>query len=218
LDRRKKQPAGSTEQVHIEGINEYACYVKLSDIHRKEVFYDKLTYIYLELPRFTKKESELISNFDKWMYVLKNLAELQNRPKALQERIFRKLFRVAEIEQLPPEEKKEYERSLMQYRDMNNVINSAVEEKEESMQEIINEKDETIKEALKEKDDAIKEKDAIKEVLKEKDEAIKEKDEAIKEKDFHLVKNLSNTGFAPEKISEITGIDINRIHEIIKNI
>jgi hypothetical protein len=38
------------------------------------------------------------------------------------------------------------------------------------------------------------------------------------EKDFHMVKNLSNAGFAPEKISEITGIDINRIHEIIKNI
>jgi hypothetical protein len=80
------------------------------------------------------------------MYVLKNLAKLQDRPPALQERVFKKLFHLAEIEQLLPEERKEYERSLMQFRDMNNVINSAVEKSVEEKEIIINEQKNTIKE------------------------------------------------------------------------
>ena len=36
---------------------------------RCEVFYDKLKFIYLELPKFKKKEEELKTRFDKWLYV-----------------------------------------------------------------------------------------------------------------------------------------------------
>ncbi|MBS6290026.1 MAG: PD-(D/E)XK nuclease family transposase [Prevotella sp.] len=36
--------------------------VKLMDTHTKEVFYDKLTYIYLEMPKFRKTEQELVSS------------------------------------------------------------------------------------------------------------------------------------------------------------
>lgn len=73
--------------------------VKLMDVVKKEVFYDKLTFIYLEMPKFKKKESELETLFDKWMYVLKNLSSLMDRPVALQERIFERVFSIAEIAQ-----------------------------------------------------------------------------------------------------------------------
>ncbi len=49
--------------------------VQLKD-HKCRVFYDKLTYIYLEMPNFSKAEEELQSNFDKWMYVLQQLPYL----------------------------------------------------------------------------------------------------------------------------------------------
>ena len=62
--------------------------VKLMDVNKKEVFYDKLTYIYLEMPKFRKTEAELESLFDKWLYALKNLPRLLERPAALQERHF----------------------------------------------------------------------------------------------------------------------------------
>ncbi|PCJ20353.1 MAG: hypothetical protein COB02_04785 [Candidatus Cloacimonadota bacterium] len=39
--------------------------IKLMDINKKEVFYDKLTYIYLELPKFTKNEDQLETKFKK---------------------------------------------------------------------------------------------------------------------------------------------------------
>jgi len=69
--------------------------VKLMDVNKKEVFYDKLTYIYLEMPKFRKTEAELKSLFDKWLYALKNLSRLLERPAILQERIFRMFFNVA---------------------------------------------------------------------------------------------------------------------------
>jgi len=101
--------------------------VRLKD-QKCRVFYDKLTYIYLEMPHFTKTEKELETNFDKWMYVLKHLPELESRPKVLQERIFKKLFEVAEIAKFTPTEKDQYEHSLKYFRDLKSVIDTSVAE------------------------------------------------------------------------------------------
>ena len=104
------------------------CYhheVKLMDTTTKKVFYDKLTYIYLEMPKFNKSEDELETMFDKWLFVLRNLSRLFERPKALQEKIFTKLFEQAEIARFTPEERRGYEDSVKAYRDINNAINTA---------------------------------------------------------------------------------------------
>lgn len=49
--------------------------VKLTDIDTCKVFYNKLTFIYLEMPKFSKEINELKTRFEKWMYVLKNSTE-----------------------------------------------------------------------------------------------------------------------------------------------
>ena len=59
-----------------------------------EVFYDKLKFIYLELPKFVKTIDQLETHFDKWLFLLKHLYELNDRPAALQERVFNRLFEV----------------------------------------------------------------------------------------------------------------------------
>lgn len=105
--------------------------VQLKDQHDR-VFYDKLTYIYLEMPHFTKAEEELETDFDKWLYVLKHLPDLENRPKALQKRVFQKLFEAAEIAKFTPEERRGYEDSLKYFRDLKNVIDTANEEGREA--------------------------------------------------------------------------------------
>ncbi|WP_018337406.1 Rpn family recombination-promoting nuclease/putative transposase [Butyricimonas synergistica] len=102
--------------------------VKLMDVETKKVFYDKLTFIYLELPKFTRGEDELETLFDKWMYVLKNLSRLLARPAALQERIFTRLFEAAEIARFSPGQLREYEDSVKAYRDVVNAVNTAKEE------------------------------------------------------------------------------------------
>ena len=53
--------------------------VKLMDTATREVFYDKLTFIYLEMPKFTKTEAELSTMFDKWLYAIRNLPSLLER-------------------------------------------------------------------------------------------------------------------------------------------
>lgn len=99
--------------------------VKLMDVERKEVFFDKLTFVYLEMPKFRKQESELVDMFDKWMFVLRNLSSLLCRPVALQERVFEKLFAAADISRFTPVQMGEYEESLKVFRDLNNVIDTA---------------------------------------------------------------------------------------------
>ena len=95
---------------------------------RCEVFYDKLKFVYLELPKFKKKEEDLETHFDKWMYVFTHLSQLQDRPKRLQERIFAKLFEAAEIAKFTPKEREAYEESLKYYRDIKNVVDTSKEE------------------------------------------------------------------------------------------
>lgn len=93
-----------------------------------EVFYDKLKFIYIELPKFKKKEEELETQFDKWLYVFRYLSQLQERPQKLQDKIFEKLFEAAEIAKFTPEERDAYEESLKYYRDIKNVVDTSMEE------------------------------------------------------------------------------------------
>lgn len=103
--------------------------VKLMEVDTKEVFYDKLTYVYVEIPKFNKKEDELETMYDKWMYVLKNLSSLMNRPAALQERVFTRLFEQAEISKFNSDELRMYEDSVNAFRDIVNAIRSAEKKK-----------------------------------------------------------------------------------------
>ncbi len=91
--------------------------IKLKDVEDNHVFYDKLTFIYLEMPKFNKTEDELVTMFDKWMFALRNLSRLLERPKALQERIFTRLFDQAEIARFSPNERREYQESIKDYWD-----------------------------------------------------------------------------------------------------
>ena len=100
--------------------------VKLLDTRTKEVFYDKLTFIYLEMPKFNKTEEELENMFDKWLFVLRNLSRLMERPVALQERVFTKLFEATEIARFNRQELVEYEDSLKNFRDWYSVMKTAI--------------------------------------------------------------------------------------------
>ena len=104
--------------------------VQLMDVHTEKIFYDKLTFVYLEMPKFMKSENELETMFDKWLFVLRNLSRLMQRPAALQERVFVKLFETAEIAKFTKEQYEEYEESLKVYRDWKNTIDTAVNKAE----------------------------------------------------------------------------------------
>ena len=128
--------------------------IKLMNVKTKEVFYDKLTFIYLEMPRFRKSLDELETKFEKWLYILSNLEKLESIPKRLQEKIFMKVFEAAEIAKFTALEADSYEGSLKSYRDYTNTIETAfndgkIEGKEEGKIEGKMERDvEIVKSAL----------------------------------------------------------------------
>lgn len=99
--------------------------IKLTDVETKEVFYEKLTLVYLQMPNFLKHEDELETLEDKWYYVFKHLDILEQMPVRFQEKIFRNFFETAELAKLPRPSQMEYEESLKQLRDLKNVLRTA---------------------------------------------------------------------------------------------
>ena len=100
-------------------------HVQLCDTATHRVFYDKLEFIYVEIAKFNKSLDELENLYDKWLFALKNLYKLNERPKALRDKVFDRLFEEAEIARFTKEELREYEASIMAYRDIKNSIDTA---------------------------------------------------------------------------------------------
>ncbi|MEM9820799.1 MAG: Rpn family recombination-promoting nuclease/putative transposase [Bacteroidota bacterium] len=121
--------------------------VELKD-QRCQVFYDKLKFIYIELPKFKKQEQELETQFDKWLYIFRHLSQLQAKPQKLQDKIFQKLFEAAEIAKFSSEERVAYEESLKYYRDLKNIVDTS---KQEGIAEGIDKRNLEIAKTLKEK-------------------------------------------------------------------
>jgi len=101
---------------------QYVSYVQLYNVKTRKVFHDRLTFVFLELPCFTKEVHELKGIVEQWMYVLRNLSKLNELPEPLRNRIFEKLFLKAEIAKLSDKDRKNYNQSLKNYRDMYSVL------------------------------------------------------------------------------------------------
>lgn len=112
-----------------KGSNEYLHTVQLKN-QQNRVFYDKLTFIYLEMPNFTKTESELVTNTDKWLYFLKHLPNFQDIPLPLQSSLFEHAFHTAELAKFNDAQRDSYEQSLKVYRDLKNTMDYAIEQAE----------------------------------------------------------------------------------------
>ena len=102
--------------------------VQLCDTATHKVFYDKLEFIYVEIAKFNKSLEELETLYDKWLYALKNLHKLTQRPKELCDKVFDRLFEEAEIAKFTPQELREYEASKIAYRDIKNSVDTAKRE------------------------------------------------------------------------------------------
>ena len=170
--------------------------VKLADIDTNKVFYKKLSFYYLEMPKFNKTLEECVTHFDKWLYVLKNISKLDRIPTKLQEKVFTKIFGEAEIANYNREELIEYEEDLKVYRDMKGVLETAREE--------------GIKKGRKEGFEKGIEKGIEQGIEKERHlQEDKRKKEKIK-----TAKNLLSMGLTPEQISKATGLSVDEITKL----
>lgn len=103
--------------------------VRLMEIHKNEEFYPKMGCIFIEMPKFKKAEDELQDELDEWLYLLNNLASLDEIPVSLRgKKAYENVFEIAEVGNLTPEEMNEYQQSLKILRDNNAVMSYAKRE------------------------------------------------------------------------------------------
>ena len=160
--------------------------VKRCDVKTHKVFYRKLDFIYVEIAKFDKTEDELVTLYDKWLYVLKNLSRLESRPKVLLDKVFDRLFEEAEIAKFTPRELREYEDSRKAYRDLKNSLDTA--------------KREGIAEGMEKGLAGGLEKGFEKGRLEERRKALAEKQE--------IARQLLATGMTAEQVSAIVGLPL----------
>ncbi|WP_449435451.1 Rpn family recombination-promoting nuclease/putative transposase [Pedobacter steynii] len=108
--------------------DEYLHDICLINRRTGKIFYDKLSYTYIEMRNFVKTEQELDSALDKWLYALKHMKELPEQPAYLSGPDFEKLFSLARYANLTKEERDMYNASLKAKWDNKNVLDYAVEQ------------------------------------------------------------------------------------------
>ena len=104
---------------------EFRTDVMLMNRKSKEIFSDKLRLVYLQLPLFEKGVDECENDFDRWIYVLKNMETIKRLPWAAQNSVFQKLAEIADVSSLTKEERLHYDEALRKYRDTLCVLESA---------------------------------------------------------------------------------------------
>jgi len=166
-------------------------HVQLCDTATHKIFYDKLEFIYVEIAKFDKSLDELKTLYDKWLFALKNLYKLNERPKALRDRVFDRLFEEAEIAKFTKQELREYEASKMAYRDIKNSIDTA--------------KREGIAEGWE------------KGVKKGKAEGKAEERERNRKEKENSIRNMLKSGISPEQIASWLAIPLEIVLEIRKD-
>lgn len=102
--------------------------VALLDMRTKEVFSDKIRLIYLQLPYFNKEADECENDFERWIYVLKNMETINRLPWTAKSAVFKRLEEIAEVRALTKEEQMQYDHALKVYRDNYNTFQGAIEE------------------------------------------------------------------------------------------
>lgn len=103
-------------------LDRYLHNIALTNTDTYEIFYNKLGFKFLELPKFDKTVTELETDLDRWFFLLKHMSHLDRVPAVLNKRIFQKIFNIAEISKLSKRERAMYDSNLKAKWDYENSI------------------------------------------------------------------------------------------------
>ena len=109
----------------------------LMDKESKEIFSNDIRMIYLQLPYFDKQANDCKNDFERWIYVLKNMEALNRMPFAAKDSVFAKIAQIADISALSKEERMKYDEGIRKFRDTICVMDSVLEKgKKEGIYEV----------------------------------------------------------------------------------
>ena len=112
----------------VDGLTEFRTDVQLLNTKTHKPVSDKVKMIYLQLPCFTKEEKDCKTDFERWIYIFKNMEILERIPWAAKNSIFAKLGEIAEVANLSKLQRRKYDQDLKIYRDSVNILKFAKEE------------------------------------------------------------------------------------------
>ncbi|MBO4244544.1 MAG: PD-(D/E)XK nuclease family transposase, partial [Bacteroidales bacterium] len=112
----------------VESLTEFRTDVQLLNTKTHKPVSEKLKLIYLQLPYFTKEEKECKTDFERWIYIFKNMEILERIPWTAKNSIFAKLGEIAEVANLSKLQRRKYDQDLKIYRDSVNILKYAKEE------------------------------------------------------------------------------------------
>lgn len=101
--------------------------VALADMNTKEQFSGDMRMIFLQLPYFIKDADSCENDFERWIYVLKNMEVLNRLPWEAQNSVFERLAKIADISAMSKADRDKYDESIKKYRDTINVMEGAIE-------------------------------------------------------------------------------------------
>lgn len=97
----------------------------LTDKETHKMFSDKVRMTFMQLPLFDKEADNCDNDFDKWIYVLKNMETLTRLPWAAKSSVFQRLEQIADVASLTKRERMKYDEGLRKYRDTLSVLEGA---------------------------------------------------------------------------------------------
>ena len=160
--------------------------IDLRDMRTNEPFSDKMRFIFLDLPAFTKDEETCETDFERWIYVLKNMEILQRMPFKARKSVFEELEKmelekITDISALSKEDQEKYEEIIKVYRD-----------------------------------NLVTEQWAIEQGFKKGHEKGLEKglEKGRKEGILLTARNMKNKGYSSEDIAQITGLTLEEIYKL----
>jgi len=112
----------------VDSLTEFRTDVQLLNIKTHKPVSEKVKLIYLQLPCFTKEENDCKTDFERWIYIFKNMEILERIPWAAKNSIFAKLGDIAEVANLSKLQRRKYDHDLKVYRDSVNILKYAKEE------------------------------------------------------------------------------------------
>jgi len=112
----------------LDCLKEFRTDASLKNDKTNEVISDKIKFIYLQLPYFTKEEDECKTYFDKWIYIFKNMEILERIPWAAKNSVFSRLGEIAEIANMTETQRRKYDKDLKILRDNYNILEFAKKE------------------------------------------------------------------------------------------
>lgn len=91
---------------------DYIRRIQLANTASGKVFYEKLTFLFIELPKFKLEADQLTTPLEKWLYMLQTMPALDYIPEMFKEMPFEQAFLIVEQTKLTPQDRQIYELSL----------------------------------------------------------------------------------------------------------